>query len=302
MNIDEFGDGMIAARAKKPVVACATNPDLARRFLDAGIPNYPSPERAVKVLRHLADRGAADGRFAPGKALAGPRPAAGVLTEAASKAYLAGFGLPVTREEEVVSAEAAVAAAARIGYPVALKVSSSAVAHKSDRGGVLLNLGDAAAVGSACAVLAGRFPGAAFLVQQMVPAGVELIVGAKRSRSTGAIVMIGIGGVFAEVLDDVVFCRAPARSEAMLAALGRLRSQRLLDGYRGQPAIDRAAVADIAARLSGVIAGNPAIAEVDLNPVFAAADGAIVVDALVRVEATAAAVEPAVESVVTAGA
>jgi acetyltransferase len=96
--------------------------------------------------------------------------------------------------------------------------------------------------------------------------------------------MVGVGGIYAEVLDDVVFCRAPASIETIRAALGRLRSQRLLDGYRGMPKIDRDAVAAIAARLSGIVAANPSIIEIDLNPVIASQDGAIVVDALIREE------------------
>jgi hypothetical protein len=90
------------------------------------------------------------------------------------------------------------------------------------------------------------------------------------------------------VLDDVVFCRAPASAEAILAALARLRSQRLLDGYRGMPTVDRAAVAAIASRLSEVVAANPSIAEVDLNPVIAGDAGAVIVDALMRMEETPA--------------
>ena len=100
--------------------------------------------------------------------------------------------------------------------------------------------------------------------------------------------MLGVGGIFAEVLDDVVFCRAPASVASVHAALGRLRSQRLLDGYRGMPPVDRNAVAAIGARLSEIIAANPSISEVDLNPVIASGDGVIIVDALIRVEQASA--------------
>ena len=210
--------------------------------------------------------------------------APGTLSEAASKSYLAGYGLPVTDEQEVADGDAAVAAADRLGYPVVLKVSSAAIPHKSDVGGVHLNLGNGEAVRAAGAVLCERFPGIPLLVQKMVAPGLELIVGAKRTNGTGAIVMVGIGGVFTEVLDDVVFCRAPARQENVIAAMERLRSRRLLDGYRGGAAIDRMAVASIAARLSEIVAANPALREIDLNPVIANAAGAIIVDALIRSE------------------
>ena len=96
--------------------------------------------------------------------------------------------------------------------------------------------------------------------------------------------MIGIGGVFTEVLDDVVFVRAPATKESVLAALGRMRSQKILNGYRGQRAVNRDAIADVAVKLSGILAGNPSITEVDLNPVIAFPDRAVIVDALIKVE------------------
>jgi succinyl-CoA synthetase beta subunit len=208
----------------------------------------------------------------------------GVHSEAESKAYLAAYGLPVTQEQVVDSADAAVAAARRIGYPVALKVSSAEIAHKTDAGGVMLGLADDAALREAAGLMANRFPGAAMLVQQMVAGGLELIVGAQRTTATGPVLMLGIGGVLAEVLDDVVFCRAPASIVSVRAALDRLRAQRLLDGYRGAKPIDRDAVAAIGARLSEVIAANEQIAEIDLNPVIAKPTGAVIVDALIRVQ------------------
>jgi acetyltransferase len=119
----------------------------------------------------------------------------------------------------------------------------------------------------------------------MVGKGVELIVGGRRTRATGPVVMVGVGGVWTEVLDDVAFCRAPASEEAAAAALDRLRSRRLLDGYRGGKAVDRNAVARVMAGLSAVMSANPSITEVDINPLIVTHDGAIIVDALIRTEA-----------------
>jgi acetyltransferase len=290
LDFPEFARALAAARDVKPVTTCLVAPNSEAILAELNVPNYPSVDRAVRALYHLMDRGATLARPPAGVASSvEPRPLrAGQHSEAESKAYLAGYGMPVTKEQVVDSADAAVAAADRIGYPVALKVSSAEVAHKSDAGGVLLNLKDVAAVRAGAATLSQRFPGAAMLVQQMVSTGIELIVGAQRTQATGPVIMLGIGGIFAEVLDDVVFCRAPASAEAILAALARLRSQRLLDGYRGMPAVDRAAVAAIASRLSEVVAANPSIAEVDLNPVIAGDAGAVIVDALMRVEETPA--------------
>jgi acetyltransferase len=286
LDFPEFAQSLIEAKKTKPVVACVVAPKSEVMFAEAGLANYPSVDRAVRVLRNMVERAETLARSPLAKAGSVPPRAlrAGVLSEAESKAFLASYGLPVTKEEVVTSAEAAVAAAGRIGYPVALKVSSPAIAHKSDTGGVMLGLGDTAALRDAMSHMAKRFPGEALLVQQMVSGGIELIIGAQRTRATGAVLMLGIGGIFAEVLDDVVFCRAPASVAAVRAALARLRSQRLLDGYRGAPPVDRDAVAVIGARLSEIVAANSSIGEVDLNPVIADAECAVIVDALIRVD------------------
>ena len=285
LDFAEFANALIAANTVKPVVACVVAPQSEALLANGGVANFPSVDRAVRALGHLMTRGAQTPRAVVEACAAVVRPLVpGLLSEVASKSYLAGYGLPVTDEQEVDDGDAAVAAADRLGYPVVLKVSSAAIPHKSDVGGVLLNLGNGEAVRAAGAVLCERFPGIPLLVQKMVAPGLELIVGAKRTNGTGAIVMVGIGGVFAEVLDDVVFCRAPARQENVTAAMERLRSRRLLDGYRGGAAIDRMAVASIAARLSEIVAANPALREIDLNPVIANAAGAIIVDALIRSE------------------
>jgi acyl-CoA synthetase (NDP forming) len=286
LDFPEFARSIIVARDTKPAVTCVVAPNSESMFVESSVPNYPSVDRAVRALRHLMDRGAGQARGAKPKAgTASARALSpGVHSEAASKVYLATYGLPVTQEQVVDSADAAVAVAERIGYPVALKVSSAAIAHKSDAGGVLLNLQDAAAVRAAADKLGQRFPSEKMLVQTMISGGIELIVGAQRSKATGAVIMLGVGGIFAEVLDDVVFCRAPASAAAVGAALGRLRSQRLLNGYRGMPPVDRDAVAAIGARLSEIVAANPSISEVDLNPVIVTGTNAIIVDALIRVE------------------
>lgn len=285
LDIADFGAGAVAARAEKPVVGCVVAPKMEDLFKANGIPNYPSVERAVRTMRHLTDRGTAPPRAdrPRGQSLSRHELRAGVLSEAESKKYLARYGLPVTPEQEVQGVEAALAAAERIGYPVALKVSSAAIAHKSDRGGVLLGLANPAALRQACEVMRQRFPDTPVLVQKMLPAGIELIVGATRTDATGPVVMIGVGGVLTEVLNDVVFCRAPATPDAVLAALEQLRTRQLLDGYRGMPAVDKQAIAAIASTLSGIVAGNPDITEVDLNPVIATADGATIADALIKV-------------------
>ncbi len=285
-DIPEFAQALIESRSIKPVVGCLVAAKAEEMLVAGAVPNLPTPERAVRVLRHFADRGIrlAQSKGAPGRLIdCGPlKP--GVYTEAEAKQFLARHGLPVTRERVVNDGAGARAAARAIGYPVALKVSSSEVMHKSDSGGVLLGIADDAALERAVETLGKRFPGAAMLVQQMAPAGIELIIGAERREDTGAVVMVGIGGIFTEVLDDALFCRAPLGEEGALAAIANLRTQRLLDGFRGLPPVDRKAIAAIVATLSAMVAGTHAILEVDLNPVIAGPNGPLIVDALIRVE------------------
>ncbi len=285
LDFPEFADSLIAANAKKPVVSCVVAERSEDMLAQNGVPNFASVDRAVRALRHLMDR---SGFVAPPPATltaaAQPLPA-GVLSEAESKAYLAEYGLPVTQEKVVRNVEDALIAARDIGFPVAMKVSSAQIAHKSDVGGVILDVADDAGVRAAMDQLNRKFDASNVLVQRMAEPGIELIIGARRTNETGSVIMIGFGGVLAEILDDAVFCRAPAAPETVLSALGRLRAQKLLDGYRGAPSVDRGAIAAIGAALSQVIAANPRIAEIDLNPVIYNRSGAVIVDALIRSEA-----------------
>lgn len=284
LDIPEYAQGLCDAAKSKPLLSCVVAPNSEDLLAANGVANFPSVERAVRAFAHLADRGTRVSlpaeRIEPANSRAIEPDV--VLTEAQSKAYLASFGLPITREIVCSEIDATVQAAEQIGYPVAIKVSSAEVAHKSDRGGVLLDLKDASSVRAAFGTLRDRFPGADVLVQAMAPRGLELIIGAQRTAQTGVVVMIGIGGVLTEILDDVVFCRAPATHARVASALKNLRARRLLGGYRGGPPLDIDAIAGIAARLSAVVAANPRIAEVDLNPVIAYPDGALIVDALIR--------------------
>ena len=187
LDFPEFAQSIIVARDTKPAVTCVVAPNSETMFVEQrselsvcrpGGPRFGPSDRSRRGLG--AKPATAKAGTAPARALR-----AGVHSEAESKAYLAGYGLPVTHEQVVNGADAAVAAAERIGYPVALKVSSAAIAHKSDAGGVLLDLKDAAAVRAAAGTMRARFPGEAMLVQKMVSGGIELIVGAQRTQATG---------------------------------------------------------------------------------------------------------------------
>jgi acyl-CoA synthetase (NDP forming) len=224
----------------------------------------------------------------PPAQVAGSTPATGrVLAERESLELLRSAGLSVTAAVAVPDAEAAVEAARPLGgHAVALKLDAEGMAHKSDLGGVLLDLvGDDAIRSAAQQLLAiGRRHGLALrglLLQPMADPGVELIVGLRRDPSFGAVVMVGLGGVLAEVLDDVSIRLAPVPHDEALTMLEELRGSRILDGVRGRPPIDRGSIGDLVVALSRFAEEHPEVDEVDLNPVIASASGALAADALV---------------------
>jgi acyl-CoA synthetase (NDP forming) len=194
------------------------------------------------------------------------------------------YGLPVCPQRAVSSAEGAVLAARELGYPVALKLAGG-VLHKTDVGGVRLGIAGPAALRRAFAELATLVPGPAaeMLVQPMITGGTEIIVGAVRDEHFGPLVMLGAGGVLADLLDDRGFRMAPMSEVDADALIADLRVARLLDGYRGAPAVSRAALRDVIVRVAALAAELPEVAELDLNPVVCRSDGLFVVDARVRV-------------------
>ncbi|MEA2613543.1 MAG: hypothetical protein QOI52_1502, partial [Chloroflexota bacterium] len=210
-----------------------------------------------------------------------------VLPELESLELLRLAGVAVTPVIAVTDADAAVDAARTLGGgPVALKVDAIDMAHKSDLGLVRLGLADEAAIRRAAEELlaAGRahaVEARGLLVEPMGRPGVELIVGLRRDASFGAAVVVGLGGVLTEVLDDVAIRLAPVDEETALGMLDDLRGRRILDGVRGASAVDRGAVAALIVAISRLGDARPDIIEVDLNPVLASASGALAVDALV---------------------
>ena len=188
------------------------------------------------------------------------------------------------------SAADAVAAADRLGYPVVLKAQSPELPHKSDAGGVIINLADADAVAAGwdrlMANLAASRPDLVLdgvLVEGMAAKGVELIVGARNDPHWGPTILVGFGGVAAELLHDVCLLPPDLTRDAIIAQIRTLRMAPLLDGFRGAPAMDIGAVADIVQRMGQMVAATPAISEVDLNPVivYPQGQGAIALDALI---------------------
>jgi acyl-CoA synthetase (NDP forming) len=220
------------------------------------------------------------------------REARTILTEPESKRLLGDAGIPVNPTELAASREAAVSAAARIGYPVALKIVSPDVVHKSDAGGVVLNLDSPAAVEAAYDAIMARiseeFPQAdlrGVSVQQQAPAGLELIAGMSRDPQFGPVIMFGLGGIFVEVIEDVSLRLVPLKRRDVREMLDEIKGAKLLGEFRGRPPVDRAALEDLLLKLSDFVAAHPEIEQIDLNPVLAYPDGALAVDARVILKA-----------------
>jgi acyl-CoA synthetase (NDP forming) len=247
----------------------------------------PSPERAVRAWRALWQA------RPPAARVAGPAPTLSAETRAAlahtrgplpyahGRRLLEGCGVRFCREANVSSADEAVAAAEQLGYPVVVKADAAGLTHKTEAGGVVLDVGDGTAVRAACVALKRRAGAERFVVQERVGPGVELLLGARRDEVFGPVVVVGAGGVLTEVLRDVSVRLAPLHegdAEAMLAEGAR---PRLLAGPRGLRPVDPAALGTLIERLAALIVAEPRIAEIDVNPLIAAGADLVAVDALV---------------------
>ncbi|HLY46467.1 MAG TPA: acetate--CoA ligase family protein [Stellaceae bacterium] len=301
----------ITATCDKPILLSTyttATPTSIGALAEAGIPCYTAMPSCARAIRALVDYSAFQGRLtrrtAPpaaavtardevARALAASGP---VLTEIASKALLAQYGVPLPPEALATSEDEAVAAAARIAqetgnHAVALKVQSPGILHKTEAGVVLLGLAGEAAVRQGYRTVVARAraakPDAAIdgvLVQAMARRGHEMILGVTRDPTFGPLLMVGLGGIHVELLRDVAFAPVPLGPDEALALIGELRGAALLDGVRGEAPADKAALAQLIVALSRFAADHAgAIAEIDLNPaiVHAAGEGLTVVDALI---------------------
>ena len=210
------------------------------------------------------------------------------LSEAASKQLLTPFGVPFAQERVCATVELAIEAASAIGYPVVIKLSGDNIAHKTERGLVRLNIADAASADRACRELLGLVTAqdgdVSFLIAEMVKGDRELIVGVINDPQFGYMVALGIGGVFAEAIDDVVLRPLPITTDQALQMIDDVHHQSILGSFRGTQPINRTQLASVLASMSDVCAAHPEIDSLDINPLIARKDGSLVaVDALVGV-------------------
>jgi len=213
------------------------------------------------------------------------------LDEHTAKQVLAAYGIPVTREEAAATAEQAVAAAERLGYPVVLKILSPEITHKTEAGGVKLGLNSPEEVREAfhqVLASAARYrPDARLegvLVQEMLPPGVEVIAGIGRDEVFGPTILCGLGGVFVEALQDVALRVVPLGPDDAAGMLKEIKGRRVLEGLRGKPPVDQEAVVDVLLRLSRLAGDFPAIGELDINPLLCYPQGVKAADALLVVK------------------
>ena len=307
----DVAEAIVAAAAttpEKPVVSVLMGrnglPQGRSELQDAGIPAYIFPESAARGLAalnryrewlarvelpepELTVDAAAASRIIDDARAAGRRN----LDQHDAIQLLATYGIPVVETLVAKNADDAVAAAVRLGFPVVMKLVSSDVVHKTDVGGVRLNVTDAEAVRATyddiLQTVATALPDAGIdgvLIQQMHRGGVEMIAGGTRDLVFGPLVMFGLGGVFVEALHDVAFRVAPLTATDAHELIRAIRGQKLLDGFRGTDAVDRTAVAHVLQRLSRLMGEHPAIGELDINPLVADATGVVALDARVSID------------------
>ncbi len=308
--------GEAAAASRKPVLGAwlgDINPGKSRAFLEAqGIPNFYTPENAVEAFSFLGqyrrnqaqlyevpsasspegsyreDRDAAQAILR--KALSQKRT---LLTEAEAKALLAAFGLPVPRTVVARTREEAIAAARDIGFPAVLKIHSPDITHKSDVGGVRLDLQNEAMVGSAFDEMlrnvkslqpAARIEGVAVQPMLRFAHAREVLVGVATDPVFGPVVSFGAGGVAVEAVRDTAVALPPLNESLARELMQRTRVQRLLAGYRDVPPVDAQALAAILCGVSRMVSALPWLREMDLNPVLAHPGGAVIADARVAID------------------
>ncbi len=294
--------------ADKPVVVALMGHHLVQEaaayFRAARVPEFRFPETAVAALAVLADRAALLARPLPSPVDASTRQpeqvaallegqTPGFLPQEVAQGILAAYGIALPPRALAVTAAAAVTYATEIGFPVVLKIASPDIVHKSDVGGVLLNMADATAVQAGFTQLVAAARAAqpearidGVEIQPMLRGGQELIVGSVADAQFGPVLMFGSGGVEVEGLQDVAFALAPVTPADLDYLLARTWAGRRLKGHRTLTAVDETAVRAVVVRLGHLAADFPQLAEIEINPLRATADGAVALDVRMRLADT----------------
>jgi acyl-CoA synthetase (NDP forming) len=294
----------VSKQGKKPIV-CNLMTDkrqwaeTARILREGGVPCFSFPGTAARALAALVhynalrsrDIGEAETFDGVDKGRAGKilQQAQGagrnVLSAAEVYEILDAYGISAAGWRVVDSGAAAAKAAAEIGFPVVVKADSESILHKSDMGGVAVNLTDGDAVRFAVEEMRERFEigDLKFFVQKYLPGGKEVIVGAKAEEGLGHLVMFGSGGIYVEILEDVVFKLAPVTAVEAKEMLSSIKMAPLLKGVRREKGVDEAGIVEIIQRVSQLVNELPVIQEMDLNPVIAYEDGVFAVDARIGI-------------------
>ena len=305
----------LIADARRNVLTCfmggETVADARKLLEDAGVPQYDTPEQGVRAFAQLVQyhrnqqllmevpaalrtSGSGGASLAAGVVRAALAEGRTMLSEPQAKAVLRAYGIPVVETRVVEDAGQAAAAAAELGFPVALKVLSPDIAHKSDAGGVALDLEDAPSVLAACAAMRRRLaalaPGAridGFTVQPMArrPEAHELIVGAALDPAFGPVVLFGQGGVEVEAVGDHAVALPPLNQVLARDLVSRARVARLLKGYRGRAAADHDAIYRVLIAVGQLMADLAEVVSLDINPLLADRDGVLALDARIEIEA-----------------
>jgi acetate---CoA ligase (ADP-forming) len=301
LKLPPIVDAIRSLSPRKPMVFAALDegapfdfPELAT-LRKMGVACFPSPERAIRALAHVTSfalrRAARD--HAPLADGVTTRPMEGVLSEWESKNILLQLGVAVPQGRLAQSREEAVLIALEVGFPVVIKAQSAALPHKSDAGGVILAIESQAELLDGWAMLLSNVQTArpdivldGVLVERMSEKGIELIVGGRNDPEWGPVLVVGAGGVLAEAMGDVRLIPPDLPRGQIVEQLRKLRCGALLDGFRGSPPLDVAAVAEVVAKVGSLMRSTPEIVEIDINPlvVYRRGKGAVALDALISAE------------------
>ncbi len=273
------------------IQSLVATPEICKEYEDEGFPCFEDPSRAVAAMAAMMFYGT---EFDKGRAAAPDVPQLpplpdGALGEKEAKSILADFGLPMVEDVLVNDAEAAVAAAAKAGGPVAMKIASPDILHKTEVGGVRLGVEGDASVREAFADIMTRSKAGApnakidgIIVSPMIGEGIDCILGAKMDPVFGPIVMFGLGGIFTEIMGDVSLRRAPVSVETAMEMIDELKGRALFEGARGAKPVDKAIIADAISKLSVFAAAHgDEIESIEMNPLRVMPDRCVALDALI---------------------